>query len=76
LVGYVLRSQGFLPAPMLIGFVLTPMLEENLRRGMLMGRGDPFYFVSSPMSIGAVILTICLVILPAVALWRRGRSAP
>ncbi|WP_245216587.1 tripartite tricarboxylate transporter permease [Sagittula salina] len=56
-LGYVLRRQGFAPAPLLIGFVLTPMLEENLRRGWLMGRGDPLYFASSPMA--AIVLLMC-----------------
>lgn len=73
-VGYLLRSQGFMPAPMLIGFVLTPMLEENLRRGVLMGRGDPMYFLSSPLSLAAVLLTLCLLLLPPVARLRRRRQ--
>ena len=76
-VGYLLRRQGFAPAPMLIGFVLTPMLEENLRRGWLMGRGDPLYFASSPIS--AISLLLCmalaaLAVLGAVRQRRRGRT--
>lgn len=63
LIGYALRRQGFMPAPMLIGFVLTPMLEENLRRGMLMGRGELSYFFSSPISLGALLVCFALMAL-------------
>lgn len=73
-VGYILRLQGFAPAPMLIGFVLTPMLEENLRRGWLMGRGDPVFFVSSP--VAAVTLALCAILFlaPLVVRLRRKSS--
>lgn len=71
--GYVLRRQGFEPAPMLIGFVLTPLLEENMRRGMLMGRGDPTYFVSSPISAGALLISLALIVL-SISSWRRKRQ--
>jgi len=70
-IGYLLRRQGFSPAPMLIGFVLTPMLEENLRRGMLMGRGELSYFVSSPIAIGALLLALGLVLF---SLFRQHRA--
>jgi TctA family transporter len=62
-LGYVLRSQGFQPAPLLIGFVLSPMLEENLRRGVLMGRGTVSYFFSSPISAGALLVSFALIAL-------------
>ena len=64
LLGYLLRSRGFALAPMLIGFVLMPMLEENLRRGMLMGRGDPVYFVSSPIAATILAITALVVVAP------------
>lgn len=76
-MGYLLRRQGFVPAPMLIGFVLTPMLEENLRRGWLMGRGDPLYFASSPISAISLLLCLALVALTlfGAALRRRRERA-
>lgn len=61
LVGYVLRLRGFMPAPMLIGFVLSPMLEENMRRSMLMGRGELSYFFSSHISSGALVISALLI---------------
>ena len=46
LVGYALIKLDFEPAPLLLGFVLGPMLEENLRRAMLLSRGSPSVFVA------------------------------
>ncbi|ESR24890.1 tripartite tricarboxylate transporter permease [Lutibaculum baratangense] len=60
--GYVLRLHGFMPAPLLIGFVLSPMLEENFRRAMIMGRGDPTYLLSSHISAGALVLAGLLIL--------------
>jgi putative tricarboxylic transport membrane protein len=59
--GYGLRLLGFEPAPMLIGFVLGPMLEENLRRAMLLARGDVWVIVQRPMS--ATMLGIAVLLL-------------
>jgi len=61
LIGYVLRLFRFEPAPMLIGFVLGPMMEEFFRRAMLLSRGDPMVFVERPgsatlLGIGALLL--------------------
>jgi putative tricarboxylic transport membrane protein len=52
LVGYFLAKHDFEPAPMLLGFVLGPLMEENLRRAMLIARGDPMTFVTRPISAG------------------------
>jgi TctA family transporter len=57
------------PAPLLLGFVLGPLLEENLRRAMILSRGDPTTFVTRPIS--AVLLALAagvliVVLLPAV----------
>ena len=40
------------PAPMLLGFVLGPMMEEHLRRAMLMSKGNPSVFFTRPISLG------------------------
>ena len=52
LVGYWLVKHDFEPAPMLLGFVLGPLMEENLRRAMLIARGDPSTFITRPISGG------------------------
>ncbi|MBO0132246.1 tripartite tricarboxylate transporter permease [Agrobacterium burrii] len=68
--GYGLSKLDFEPAPMLLGFVLGPLLEEYLRRAMTISHGDPTVFVTRPISAGllavaAIILAIAL--LPTVA---------
>ena len=54
--GYLLRASGFEPAPLLLGFVLSRPLEENLRRALVFSNGDVTTFVTHPLS--AVLLTI------------------
>jgi TctA family transporter len=68
-LGYVLRLFRFEPAPLLIGFVLGPMMEEFFRRAMLLSRGDPMVFLERPGS--AALLGIALVLLLATAVPRR-----
>ena len=70
-LGYICVKLECEPAPMILGFILGPLMEENLRRAMLLSRGDPFVFVSpsKPISLGflvasAILLTI--VALPAI----------
>lgn len=67
--GYVFDRLRCEPAPLLLGFILGPMMEEYMRRAMLLSRGDPLVFVSRPLSamllIAAAILLI-VVITPAV----------
>src|SRR5499433_164625 len=59
-IGYWLVKHDFEPAPMLLGFVLGPMLEENLRRAMLIARGDPSTFVTRPISAALMALAAIL----------------
>lgn len=68
-LGFVLVRAGCEPAPLLLGFVLGPLLEENLRRALLISRGDPTVFVTRPIS--AVLMTLAvfalvLAVLPAI----------
>jgi TctA family transporter len=69
LLGYIFTKLDCEPAPLLLGFILGPMMEENLRRALLVNRGDPSIFVERPISlvmlVAAVILLV-LVIAPAV----------
>jgi TctA family transporter len=69
LMGYLLLKLRCEPAPLLLGFVLGPMLEENLRRAMILGRGDPTVFVTRPISAVILALTVAIlviVLLPSV----------
>jgi putative tricarboxylic transport membrane protein len=68
-VGYIFAKLSCEPAPLLLGFVLGPMMEENLRRAMLLSRGDWSVFVTRPLSAGlltAAALLLIIVLLPAV----------
>jgi TctA family transporter len=69
LLGYLFLKLRCEPAPLLLGFVLGPLLEENLRRAMILGRGDPSVFVTRPISAGLLLLTaavIAVMLLPRV----------
>jgi putative tricarboxylic transport membrane protein len=59
-LGYVFHKLSFEPAPFIIGLILSPMLEENLRRAMVMARGDVAVFVSSPISLTCLVLAMIL----------------
>ncbi|MCK8785819.1 tripartite tricarboxylate transporter permease [Roseomonas sp. NAR14] len=61
LCGYMFNKLKMEPAPLLIGFVLGPMMEEHLRRAMLLSRGDPMIFLQRPIS--ATMLAIAAIAL-------------
>ncbi len=68
-LGYFFNKVGVQPAPMVLGFVLGPMLEENFRRTMLLSGGDPMVFIQRPISafllaIAAALLVV--LIFPAI----------
>jgi putative tricarboxylic transport membrane protein len=65
-VGYWLAKHDFEPAPMVLAFVLGPLMEENLRRAMLIARGDATVFVTRPIS--AVLLAVAVILLAFSAL--------
>ena len=69
-VGYVFHKLGTEPAPLLLGFILGPMMEENLRRALLLSRGDWSVFVTRPISAGLLLAALALLVvvcLPAVS---------
>lgn len=69
LMGYVFFKLGTEPAPLLLGFILGPMMEENLRRALLLSRGDWGVFITRPLSAGLLLaasILLLIVLLPAV----------
>ena len=62
------------PAPLLLGFVLGPMMEENLRRALLLSRGDPTVFATRPISAGLLMAAIALVLIITLPNIRRQRE--
>jgi putative tricarboxylic transport membrane protein len=68
-IGYLFIKLGCEPAPLLLGLILGPMMEENLRRAMLLSRGDWSVFVTRPLSLGLLIaasLLLVIVMLPSI----------
>jgi TctA family transporter len=69
MLGYVFAKLGCEPAPMLLGFILGPMMEEYLRRAMLLSHGDPLVFVRRPISatmLVIAVLAMIVVLLPSI----------
>lgn len=69
ILGYLFLKLGCEAAPLLLGFVLGPMMEEYFRRALLLSRGDFSVFVTRPLSLGLLIAALILVVivtLPAV----------
>ena len=64
--GYLLVRFGCEPAPLVLGFILGPLMEENLRRSLVMSRGDPMIFIERPISV--VLLAMSLVVVALIVL--------
>ncbi|NVO13252.1 MAG: tripartite tricarboxylate transporter permease [Rhodoplanes sp.] len=74
LVGYVLTRLQCEPAPLLLGFILGPLIEENLRRALLISHGSPSVFVERPISLVFLILTALVVLVLVLPAIRSGRE--
>jgi putative tricarboxylic transport membrane protein len=74
LVGYWLVQHEFEPAPLLLGMILGPLLEENLRHAILLSRGDPFVLIATPLAASLFGVAAALFILSILPVFRRGRS--
>ena len=70
ILGYVFMKLGCEPAPLMLGFILGPMMEENLRRTLLLSLGDPTVFFTRPLSAVLLLMAAALVVivtLPAIS---------
>jgi TctA family transporter len=74
LLGYVCVKLECEPAPMILGFILGPLMEENLRRAMLLSRGDPTVFLTKPISAGFMIASVLLLLAVALPALRKARE--
>jgi TctA family transporter len=74
LFGYVLHLLECPPAPLLLGSILGPMMEENLRRALLISGGDPLVFVTRPISGGLLVAAIALIVVLALPALRSKRE--
>ncbi len=73
-VGYLFIKFECETAPLILGFILGPMMEENLRRAMLLSRGDPMTFFTSPISCGLLIAAAALLVVVAAPSVRKKRE--
>ena len=76
--GFALLSYFFIryscePAPLVLGFVLGPLMEENLRRSLLMSGGDWLIFVQRPLSLGLLLFALVLILVLVIPVIRRTR---
>jgi len=74
LFGIVCTKLGMEPAPLALGVVLGPLMEENLRRAMLLSRGDPSVFLTRPISAGFITASALLLLLLSLPGLRRKRA--
>jgi len=74
IIGYLFFKLGCEPAPLLLGFVLGPMMEENFRRALLLSRGDFTTFVTRPLSLGLLIAAALLVVIVALPAVKKSRE--
>lgn len=73
-LGYMFIKLGCEPAPLLLGFILGPMLEENLRRALILSRGDFTVFVTRPISLTMLLIAAGLLFLIAAPAIRKKRQ--
>ncbi len=73
-LGYALVRLGCEPAPLLLGFVLGPLLEEHLRRAMIISRGDPMIFLQRPISATLLAIGLACVIFAVLPSIRNKRK--
>jgi putative tricarboxylic transport membrane protein len=66
-VGYALRKFDFDPAPLVLGLVIAPILEQSLRQSLIMSNGNYLIFFSRPISLSLMMISIGLLALAAYA---------
>jgi TctA family transporter len=74
IIGYLFFKLGCEAPPLLLGFVLGPMMEENFRRALLIARGDYTVFLTRPLSLGLLIAAVALVVIVALPAVRKTRE--
>jgi TctA family transporter len=72
--GYIFMRLDCEPAPMVLGFVLGPLMEDNLRRALRISSGDPMIFVDRPISLGLLIAAAILLVIVALPAIRSKRE--
>jgi putative tricarboxylic transport membrane protein len=74
LLGYIFIKLDCEPAPMLLAFILGPLMEEYLRRAMLMSRGNPMVFLQRPISASLLVLALVAILLVFIPAFSKTRE--
>jgi TctA family transporter len=74
IVGIVFMKLKCEPAPLLLGFILGPMMEENFRRALLLSRGDFTTFVTRGLSLSLLLAALALVVIVALPAFKKTRE--
>ena len=72
--GYYASKWGCEAAPLILGFVLGPLMEENLRRAMLISRGDPSVFFTRPISLGMLLVSFAILLMVVMPQFQKKRE--
>ena len=72
--GYLCLKLDCEPAPLILGFVLGPLMEENMRRSLLISRGDPMVFLQEPISLAFLVASALLLLVVAAPAIRKKRE--
>jgi putative tricarboxylic transport membrane protein len=73
-LGYLMRKFGYEPAPLVLAFVLGPLLENNLRKALILSRGDFWTFVERPISGVCLLIAVLMLVLPLLPSLARKRE--
>ena len=74
-LGYLMRKFGYEAAPLVLAFVLGPMLENNLRKSLILSRGDFTIFVERPISLACLVIAVAMLLTPLLPALRSKREA-
>jgi len=73
-LGYLMRKFAYEPAPLVLAFVLGPMLENNLRKSLILSHGDFEIFITRPISAVCLVLAIAVLAAPLLPALARRRA--
>jgi len=74
IIGYFMRKLGYELAPLVLAFVLGPMLENNLRKSLILSQGNLWTFVERPISAVCLAMAVVLLVGPLLPSFRKKRE--
>jgi putative tricarboxylic transport membrane protein len=74
-LGYLMRKFSYEPAPMVLAFVLGPMLENNLRKSLILSQGSFTIFIERPISLACLLLAAATLAAPLLPVLARHRAS-